>query len=287
MDSSEFNSTLNSLLRSLSYREREVFKLRTGVGDGFTYSFEEIARVFDVLPPQVEAWFESTRSFLGRELRELACSLMTPARWDATHAIEWLRDSISSAADLQAKPLGCLIRQLSQSESESSAQDYRATYLGWMSPDWSELVALEPQGNSQMHQVQFVVVGPTIVEAVEEPGFSPTGRGPEAVEEAGFPPTGRGPEAREEPGFSPTGRGPEALEVGLAGQLLAVAAKNSRMGLDTYRCLLWDPSASQTDQAHRPTVNYMEVQAEMDSESTNVWWEQHGYVENGGFCLLT
>lgn len=38
----------NELLRSLSYREREIVKLRFGLGDGYRYTLEEIGSLFHV-----------------------------------------------------------------------------------------------------------------------------------------------------------------------------------------------------------------------------------------------
>jgi RNA polymerase primary sigma factor len=35
-------------LRSLTYREREILKLRFGLSDGYTYSRDEVAKIFKV-----------------------------------------------------------------------------------------------------------------------------------------------------------------------------------------------------------------------------------------------
>jgi RNA polymerase primary sigma factor len=37
---------LSRVLKSLSYREREILKLIAGVGDGFRYTSEEVAHIF-------------------------------------------------------------------------------------------------------------------------------------------------------------------------------------------------------------------------------------------------
>jgi len=42
----QYNAAVNRLLNTLSYREREVFKLRAGIGDGFAYTREEVAHIF-------------------------------------------------------------------------------------------------------------------------------------------------------------------------------------------------------------------------------------------------
>ena len=41
------------LLKTLSYREREIIKLRCGIGDGYTYTFEEVGRIFKVTRERV------------------------------------------------------------------------------------------------------------------------------------------------------------------------------------------------------------------------------------------
>jgi RNA polymerase sigma factor (sigma-70 family) len=45
-DQKRFNNTLEGVLKSLTYREREIFKLRTGLGDGYTYTLNECGRIF-------------------------------------------------------------------------------------------------------------------------------------------------------------------------------------------------------------------------------------------------
>ena len=39
---------IKSCLDKLSYREREIIKLRYGIGDGYTYTLEEVSRIFKV-----------------------------------------------------------------------------------------------------------------------------------------------------------------------------------------------------------------------------------------------
>lgn len=39
---------INNVLRSLSYREREIIKLRYGLGDGYSYTLEEVGHIFKV-----------------------------------------------------------------------------------------------------------------------------------------------------------------------------------------------------------------------------------------------
>jgi len=44
---------IDSVLKSLSYREREIIKLRYGIGDGYTYTLEEVGRIFKVTRERV------------------------------------------------------------------------------------------------------------------------------------------------------------------------------------------------------------------------------------------
>jgi RNA polymerase primary sigma factor len=39
---------IDSLLKTLTYREREIIRLRYGLGDGYTYTLEEVGRIFKV-----------------------------------------------------------------------------------------------------------------------------------------------------------------------------------------------------------------------------------------------
>jgi RNA polymerase primary sigma factor len=44
---------IDSILSTLSYREREIIKLRYGIGDGYTYTLEEVGRIFKVTRERV------------------------------------------------------------------------------------------------------------------------------------------------------------------------------------------------------------------------------------------
>ena len=49
----EDTTTMRSFLNSLTYREREIIKLRYGIGDGYTYTLEEVGRIFKVTRERV------------------------------------------------------------------------------------------------------------------------------------------------------------------------------------------------------------------------------------------
>ncbi len=44
---------INQVLKTLTYREREIIKLRYGLGDGYTYTLEEVGRIFKVTRERV------------------------------------------------------------------------------------------------------------------------------------------------------------------------------------------------------------------------------------------
>lgn len=44
---------IESVLKTLTYREREIIKLRYGLGDGYTYTLEEVGRIFKVTRERV------------------------------------------------------------------------------------------------------------------------------------------------------------------------------------------------------------------------------------------
>ncbi len=46
-------SKIESLLKTLTYREREIIRLRYGLGDGYTYTLEEVGRIFRVTRERV------------------------------------------------------------------------------------------------------------------------------------------------------------------------------------------------------------------------------------------
>ena len=56
---------IKSVLRTLSYREREIFKLRTGFPDGYRFTTEEVGQIFKISPSRVsELHARGRRKFL-------------------------------------------------------------------------------------------------------------------------------------------------------------------------------------------------------------------------------
>ena len=49
----KYKETIEQILRTLTYREREVLKLRWGLGDGYTYTPSECGRIFRISPQHI------------------------------------------------------------------------------------------------------------------------------------------------------------------------------------------------------------------------------------------
>ena len=63
-------SRIEGVLKTLTYREREIIKLRYGIGDGYTYTLEEVGRIFKVTRERVRQIKEKAT----RRLRDTARS---------------------------------------------------------------------------------------------------------------------------------------------------------------------------------------------------------------------
>jgi hypothetical protein len=58
---------ITTVLQTLSYREREIFKLRTGFPDGYRYTNEEVGYIFKISPSRVsQLHARGRRKFLQR-----------------------------------------------------------------------------------------------------------------------------------------------------------------------------------------------------------------------------
>jgi RNA polymerase primary sigma factor len=76
---------INHVLKSLTYREREIIKLRYGLGDGYSYTLEETGRIFKVTRERI-------RQIESKALRKLQ------QQTRATH-LKGFVESILSAGD--------------------------------------------------------------------------------------------------------------------------------------------------------------------------------------------
>jgi RNA polymerase primary sigma factor len=60
---------IEAVLKTLTYREREIIKLRYGLGDGYTYNLEEVGRIFKVTRERVRQIEAKAVSKLQHPLR--------------------------------------------------------------------------------------------------------------------------------------------------------------------------------------------------------------------------
>ena len=64
---------INDVLKTLTYREREILKLRYGIGDGYTYTLEEVGRIFKVTRERGGLVPSRCASGLCKRGRRVAC----------------------------------------------------------------------------------------------------------------------------------------------------------------------------------------------------------------------
>ena len=49
----QLSERIDELLKTLTYREREIIRLRYGLADGYSYTLEEVGRIFKVTRERV------------------------------------------------------------------------------------------------------------------------------------------------------------------------------------------------------------------------------------------
>jgi RNA polymerase primary sigma factor len=81
---------IESILKTLTYREREIIKLRYGIGDGYTYTLEEVGRIFKVTRERVRQVEAKAIRKLQHPVRsrKLACFLDNNEGHEHTQMIE-------------------------------------------------------------------------------------------------------------------------------------------------------------------------------------------------------
>ena len=81
---------IEEVLKTLTYREREIIKLRYGIGDGYTYTLEEVGRIFKVTRERV-------RQVEAKAIRKL----QHPVR---ARKLEGFLETASEEEDEESKP---------------------------------------------------------------------------------------------------------------------------------------------------------------------------------------
>ena len=70
---------IDAVLETLTYQEREVFRLRTGLGDGYCYNVYEVGHIFKLEPHRVSRIYKRARTrFLDRVSKFLPESHVDP-----------------------------------------------------------------------------------------------------------------------------------------------------------------------------------------------------------------
>lgn len=69
---------LRKAMRKLTYREQEILKLRYGIGDGYTYTLDEVSRIFKVTRERVRCIEAKGKEKLERAIR------LTAPEWTLT-----------------------------------------------------------------------------------------------------------------------------------------------------------------------------------------------------------
>ncbi len=97
---------IEGVLKTLTYREREIIKLRYGIGDGYTYTLEEVGRIFKVTRERVRQVEAKAIRKLQHPVRsrKLACFLDNNENSQHTAMIETVKEP-GVDADLTGAPV--------------------------------------------------------------------------------------------------------------------------------------------------------------------------------------
>ncbi|MBL0920828.1 MAG: RNA polymerase sigma factor RpoD [Phycisphaerales bacterium] len=79
---------IEQVLKTLTYREREIIKLRYGIGDGYTYTLEEVGRIFKVTRERVRQVEAKAIRKLQHPVRSRKLSGFIEGRAEAAQAME-------------------------------------------------------------------------------------------------------------------------------------------------------------------------------------------------------
>ncbi len=77
---------IEQVLKTLTYREREIIKLRYGIGDGYTYTLEEVGRIFKVTRERV-------RQVEAKAIRKLQHPVRARGNWRDSCLGAWRGDA--------------------------------------------------------------------------------------------------------------------------------------------------------------------------------------------------
>ena len=104
---------IDALLKTLTYREREIIRLRYGLGDGYTYTLEEVGRIFKVTRERV-------RQIEAKAVKKLQHPVRSQQLEGFSSA--WLADEATQAAGRETSGFFCRDRStMSQTPNVSLA----------------------------------------------------------------------------------------------------------------------------------------------------------------------
>ncbi len=120
---------IETVLKTLTYREREIIKLRYGIGDGYTYTLEEVGRIFKVTRERVRQVEAKAIRKLQHPVRsrKLACFLDNNEGHEYTNMIETPKEPHAAGEAGAETGLG-LSSNGSASADETPARDLSELY---------------------------------------------------------------------------------------------------------------------------------------------------------------
>ena len=95
---------IENLLKTLTYREREIIRLRYGLGDGYTYTLEEVGRIFKVTRERVRQIEAKAVRKLQNPVRSQQLEGFVPEDFSALLGNRNEKEERSSEADSIVKP---------------------------------------------------------------------------------------------------------------------------------------------------------------------------------------
>ena len=91
---------INDVLKTLTYRQREILKLRYGIGDGYTYTLEEVGRIFRVTRERVRQIEAKAVRKLRHPVRARQLASFLDGAQIPDDPSDWATDDADMALDL-------------------------------------------------------------------------------------------------------------------------------------------------------------------------------------------
>ena len=121
---------IEGLLKTLTYREREIIRLRYGLGDGYTYTLEEVGRIFKVTRERV-------RQIEAKAVRKL----QNPVRSKKLEGFVDLELLQEMAKRAQSRPVENAPGQQAPAAVEQQPEQQPTASLSLFDEGWEDVVA--------------------------------------------------------------------------------------------------------------------------------------------------